>query len=123
MAILADRLDFTYVQKIRKCATIRLMIEHFDAEFCSASDTKKIITQNAYRSLKFNVGGDLKKYIDIHESRAAEYEEAGGILTNEDRINTLSMSLPHKYDSILKFYRLEPQPKNYQTYRTMLWEK
>ena len=121
-AILADRLDFAYVRKIRQCTTIRLMIAKLDQEFRTTTDIGIITKRNAYLSMKFNEGGDLKRYVDIHENWAQAYEEAGGEILEKDRVMNLHSSLPEKYDHILNYYRLSPDAKTYDTYRKYLLE-
>lgn len=118
--LLTDRLDLSLIKKIRTCDTVREMIEKLDTEFTVQSFIGLIGKRSAYYNMRFNEGGDLKKYIDAHESRAVEYEEAGGVIQMMDRVLTLHSSIPPKYDSILCY---PSAMTNYQTYRKLLIEQ
>ena len=43
-------------------------------------------------------GGDLRKYVDAHERRATEYEEAGGEITDHDRV--MNFVDPRKFQEV-----------------------
>ena len=62
----------------------------------------------------------MRRYVALHESYAAAYEEAGG--ADDDRVQNLSASLPFRFNSVLQYFRLTPAPKGYTTYRMLLME-
>ena len=122
-AILAERLDISYVRRIRSCSTIREMIEKLDREFKSKTDISLISVRKKYLDMRYGEGGDMKIYIAYHEAKADDYEEAGGQISDNEQVMNLHASLPAHFDHILNYYRLSPEEtRNYETYHRDLIE-
>jgi hypothetical protein len=122
-ALLADRLDMMYIRKIKSCKTVKQMLEVLDAEFTVTSDIGLLTKRNRYLELRYDGKSDFKKYIDLHESRRLDYEEAGGEISEKDKILNLHSSIPSKYDMALYMHRADPTvQKNYESYRKILLE-
>ena len=85
-----------------------------DAEFKITSRIGIMSTIAKWQELLFNEGGDLRKYIEIHENRA------------DRRVYQLHMSLPPKYDAAMEYYERLDDYKNgektYDAYRKKLLE-
>lgn len=110
------------MRKSRRFQSVRQMLEALDEEFRVTTDMGLLTTCKRYLDLHYGEGGDLLKYIAIHENRALEYEETSGTMTQYGKILTLHSSLPQKYEIAPSFFRSDYGTKNYATYKCILIE-
>lgn len=122
-AIISERLGPDYIEKVEECSTIRQMLEILDREFITTSKIGLLDLRERYITFKFKEGGDLRKFIDLHEKRMREYETAGAKQSEDDRIMNLHRAIPPRFDSVLYYlYGAASLTQNYQTYRVLILE-
>ncbi len=124
LAIIVERLENRFVERIRKLVTVSQVIKALDRDFRVTTKVGLMTAMREYRSMIFGVGGDLGKYLLKHEAAAQKVEESGGELSDEEKVHQLHASLPEIYDSVLDWFEFLPAAEqNYYTYRKKLLEK
>ena len=45
-----------------------------------------MVKRDRYYQFKYRPGGDFEKFIELHEARAKEFMEAGGVISEMERV-------------------------------------
>lgn len=114
--ILFERLIDRLISHLRSCITVEQMLDQLDAEHRTILKPGLIAAHDDYQIFQYHQGGDLKKYVELHEQKCRIYEEASRkILVDEERVQHLYISLSNVYDTIINWF--ESQPVIHQTYK------
>ncbi len=103
--IIIDLVDEHIYDRIKRCITVRQMIETLDRDFLKKShlnlgSTRALYTQHTYTS-----GQLIPDFIRNHDERYYNFAEAGGEWTDAERILQLQAALPPTYDSCTEWYQ------------------
>ncbi|KAK7598100.1 hypothetical protein V9T40_006335 [Parthenolecanium corni] len=122
--IIFEYIDNTYLNRISECATVKEMILLLEHEHKVTSRVGRIGARRKWVNMKYNIGGDLRKFLLIYEACMREYEEAGGEISEEDKIDQLQSAMPESYECAADWFENLPNAKQkYENYRTKLIEK
>ena len=122
--IIYERIDNSYISRISECVTVKQIINLLDKEYRVNSRAGRISARKKWVNLRFGIGGDMRKYIILYEARVREYIEAGGDVTEEDKIEQLQASMPEAYECIADWFEnLQPERQTYANYRQKLIDR
>lgn len=102
--IICERLERKYVERVCHLLTVRQMMKQLDLEHRTSSRLGLIVAKEQYSSMRYNPNGDLEKYIIQHEAKAQTALDAGGSLSDLDRVDQLQASLPDCYDGVMEWF-------------------
>ena len=83
--LIFERLNDTYLRRI----DISHTISKLDNKNTTTYRIGLIMKWDQYYQFKFNPNGNFFKFLDIHEAKAKDYMDAGGIMTKMDRVMQL----------------------------------
>lgn len=122
LSMIYDRLSDTYLTRVADCQSPSQIFKVLDNEFKTTTMVGQMTKLSRYQEMKYT-GGDMRKYVIAHESRADEVIRSGEQLADNRRVFQLHMSLPVKFDSAMQFYQLlPPESQTYENYRQKLIE-
>lgn len=122
-AALSKSLSTEYSKKVRSCVTIREMIKVLNGIFQENSEYAKLSKRSYWTGMRFNERGNIRRFIELHEAACRNYEDAGGVTTEFEKVLTLTNALPSKYRNLMQIYRVEREPKDYAVFYRMLMEE
>ncbi len=96
LAIIVERLENRFIERIRKLKTVSQVLKPLDRDFSITTKVGLVTAKHQYGSMVFRDGGDLAKYIIKHDTVAQKVEESGEKLTDKEKIHQLHVSLPEK---------------------------
>ena len=100
------------------------MLNHLDKKFRITSKIGLATARNEYQQLRFRPGNDMSKFIELFDQKANTFEEAGGMISDEDKVIQLSLALPAEYDLVTDWYDNLPEEKQiYESFTKKLVEK
>jgi len=76
--LIFDNLDTRQFEKVSGCITVRQVLEKLDSEFKVTSQIGLITAREEYHSFKFNLKGEMSKFLEIFDSKCQNFIDAGG---------------------------------------------
>jgi len=86
--LIFERLDDTRMRRIDPTLTAFQIMEKLDQEHATTSAIGIMVKRDRYYQFKYRPGGDFEKFIELHEARAKEFMEAGGVISEMESPTT-----------------------------------
>lgn len=100
------RVTLPILNTIRRCKTVRHIIEKLDQEYRPRSSAAELLARKRFYGLRFNDGGDMEAYLRIIQDNADMLRDAGHELSERKETQQLMASLSAHYDIAVTNYHL-----------------
>jgi len=123
-SILLERLEDKHLCQIRKYLTVQQMLDHLDQKFRITSKIGLVSARDEYQQLRLRLNNDMEKFIDLFEEKAGKYEDAGGELSDNDKVIQLSIALPNEFESVMDWHKNQDEDnQSFESFAKKVTEK
>lgn len=120
LSVIFDRMPSNLRGRVRECCTVRTVIEKLKKEMRVTTAIGKMGARDAWTDLRYRQGDNLINFLTLHEAKLAEYVEAGGVVSDEDKVYQLYKSMPKVLDPAFTEYNCSGEAKSYDLYRKLV---
>lgn len=123
LSYLARHMTTRVMMRVDKSITAAQMYETVMKLYKTASDVGRDSARQDFFTLKYNEGGDVRKYIEIFEQKAEKFRAAGGQLDDQEELEQFRTSLPSTYNDVRKWFSSLPtENKTYENLKRQVIE-
>lgn len=120
-----NRLTLPLINNVRRCVTVRQVLQKLDAEYRTQSNAAEASARRAFYGLRFEDGGDMKKYLNKFQGAADRLLDSGYFISETEKINQLISSVTKDYDVAITNYQLYRRDfgQSFETLRRLLIDR
>lgn len=104
LGYLARHLTTRVMMRVDKSVSAAQMYDTILKLYKTSSDVGRDSARQDFFALKFNEGGDMRKYIEVFEMKAEKFRAAGGRLDDQEELEQFRTSLPSSYNDVRKWF-------------------
>ena len=108
-SVLFERLKDKHIRMIRCAGVVKKMLYILDSRYRVTSTIGLAVAQSEFQALRYHDSDDMEKFIDLFNTKAEIYDEAGGHLTDDAKVTQLAVALSDKFDSCIDWYDNQDQ--------------
>lgn len=120
-----NRLTLPILNTVRRCKTVRQVINRLDNEYRPKSDAAEAMARRNFYSLRYVDGNDMARYIKKFQECADKLMDAGHNITDREKIQQFISSLSRDYDVAVTNYQIHARDfgPSFETLKRMVIDR